>query len=233
MFSLVILNYKRPNNTRQILDNMKHFKFIDEIIISNGDRNGSINYIDLKVKTYNDYENFNAIYSLDRRFVCGLRAKNDDIIILDDDIYIEENELEKIVLEYKSNPNRIVGHFGRNIDKDYTYTNVFENVDVVLTKILICKKKLCSLFFLCKPMIEHIYKKGEPYGNGEDIFFSFIASIYYKRKNFCLRNIAVKELAQNDAVGARPNHLSYRRELSSYLINNYDLFNRFISSLKF
>ena len=164
-----MLNYKRPNNTIKILDNMKHFKFIDEIIISNGDFDNSVNYIDNKVKIYNDYDTLNDIYSLDLRFICGLRAKNEDLIIIDDDIYIQEDELNKLVMEYKSNPSRIVGNFGRNIDKGYNYIDVYDDCDIILTKIMICQKKLCSLFFICKPLIEHIYKKGQPYGNVEEI----------------------------------------------------------------
>jgi hypothetical protein len=225
MFSLIILNFKRPNNTIKILDNMKHFKFIDEIIISNGNLENSVNYNDAKIKIYNDYNNLNDVYSLDRRFICGLRAKNENIIIIDDDIYIEEDELKKIVIKYNSDPNRIIGNFCRNINKEgYIMRNEYGNADIVLTKLLICQKKICNLFFICKPLIEHIYKKGKPYGNGEDIFLSFIASVYYKRKNFCLRNIQSKELSQNNAVSGDPEHLSYRNELSSYLINNYHIF---------
>lgn len=231
-FSLIILNYKRPQNTIQIVDKMKRYTFIDEIIISNGNSDASVNYTDSKVKIYNDYTDLNNIYSLDLRFVCGLRAKNEDIIIIDDDVLIEEGELHKIVMEYNKNPRRIVGTFGRNIiDNKYIVKNAFEECDVVLTKLLLCKKKLCSLFFVCKPLIEHIYKKGIPYGNGEDIFFSFIVNIYYKNRNYCVSRVSTKELAQNDAISHNSKHLPYRNELSSYLKTNYDMFNTFISGL--
>ena len=231
MFSLIILNYKRPKNVIQILDNMKYFKCIDEIIISNGNIDNSINYIDEKIKIYNDYNILNSIYSLDLRFICGLRAKNDNIIIIDDDIYIEEEELNKLITEYNNNHKRIIGCFGRNIYKGYACKNEFDEVDIVLTKLLLCQKKLCSLFFICKTLIENIYKKGIPYGNGEDIFFSFISSIYYKSKHFCLKNIKTIELDQIHAVSTNKNHLSYRNELCSYLISNYNLFDTFISIL--
>jgi hypothetical protein len=208
---------------------MKHFACVDEILISNGDPEHSVSYTDDKVKIFNDCS-LNSIYSLDLRFICGLRAKN-DLIIIDDDIYIEESELNKLVLEYTSNPNRIIGIFGRNISAGYQYRDVHDNVDIVLTKILICQRKLCSLFFACKPLIERIYIKGEPYGNGEDIVFSFIASIYYKRKHTCLR-IPIKELAQHHAISHKKNHLPYRKELSAYLLSNYTLFEQFIKDIK-
>jgi hypothetical protein len=238
MFSLIILNFKRPQNTIKIVNNMINFKFINEIIISNGDNKNAVNYINTKVKIYNDYQKVNSIYSLDLRFICGLRATNENIIIIDDDILITENELNKLILEYNSNPNRIVGTFGRNINKGnafkpaYWIKDEYGEVDIVLTKLLICNKKLCSLFFICKPLIEHIYKKGKPYGNGEDIFFSFIASIYYKKRNFTVKNITTKELSQNNAISSNLNHLLYRNELSSYLVKNHHIFDKFIRNLK-
>ena len=231
MFSLILLNYKRPQNVQKIVDAMKDFACINEIIISNGDVANSINYIDEKVKIYDDYNDLNGVYSLELRFICGLRATNENIIIMDDDVYIVEDEFNKLVAEYHRNPNRIVGYFGRNIDKGYNGENAVGDVDIVLTRLLVCQKKLCSLFFICKPMIEHIYKKGEPYGNGEDIFFSFIGSIYYKRKHVCLDNIRIVNLPQNDAISARKNHYVYRNELATYLVNNSSIFHKFIGML--
>jgi hypothetical protein len=234
MFSLIILNYKRPHNTIEIVNNMKKFNFIDEIIISNCNIDNSVNFNDEKIKIYNDYNTVNDVYSLDRRFICGLRAKNENIIIIDDDIYIEENELNKIIAEYNKNSNRIVGNYGRNFDKDkgYIVRNAYKDVDVILTKLLICKKKLCNLFFICKPLIEHIYKEGKPYGNGEDIFFSFIVSIYYKSKHYSVQNVRSKELNQDNAVSNNSYHYQYRDKLSLYLINNYSIFENFIKDLK-
>ena len=49
--------------------------------------------------------------------------------------------------------------------------------DIVLTRLLVCDKELCNLFFKCKPLVENIYREGTPYGNGEDIVFSFIAKL--------------------------------------------------------
>jgi hypothetical protein len=234
MYSLIILNWKRPNNTIRIINNMKKFKFINEIIISNGNLEYSIYIKDKKIKIYNDYENINSIYSLDQRFICGLRARNKDIIIIDDDLYIEENELTKILIEYNKNKNRIVGCFGRNLNNGlYKFQNIFGDVDIILTRLLVCQKKLCSLFFICKPLIENIYKEGIPYGNGEDIFFSFISTIYLKNKNYSLKNIKTIELPdENVAISKNMNHLNYRIKLCTYLYNNYNIFKNFIEKLK-
>jgi hypothetical protein len=235
MFSLIILNFKRPDNVIKIINNIKTFKYIDEIIVSNGKLDTAIRLNDEKIVIYDDYNTINNIYSLDRRFICGLRAKNDNIIIIDDDIYITEDELYKLVTEYNKNTKRIVGKWGRNLNKgEYEYKDINGETDIVLTKLLICKRNLCSLFFICKPLIETIYKNGVPYGNGEDIFFSFIVSIYYNNKHYCNTDINAKELPQMAvAVGSNPGHLNYRRTLCKYLYENKDMFKSFISTLRY
>ena len=235
IFSLGLLNWKRKSNTIHIVNNMVKFNCINEILISNGNKKYSVKKTDFiksnKIKIYNDFA-INDIYGLDLRFINGLRSKNANIIIIDDDIKIEENELKKIIEEYKKNKNRIVGKWGRNIKNGYKFKDCYNNVDVVLTKLLICNKKLFNLFFICKPLIEHIYKTGVPYGNGEDIFLNFISSIYFNNKNFCLR-VKTNKLPEMDfGVGTWKGHLNYRKRLCNYLIKNENKFIKFINCLK-
>jgi hypothetical protein len=206
---------------------MKSYKWVDEILISNGDKKNAVEFSEPNVKTFDDSA-LNTIYSLDLRFLCGLRAKNENLLFLDDDMLISENQLEKVILEYKKNSNRIVGCYGRSIEKGYTTKNVYGDCDIVLTKLMLCKKNLCSLFFICKPLIEETYKKGIPYGNGEDIFFSFLAGIYYNTKHFSVNSVIIQELSQTYAISHHPNHLPYRKELCSILKEKSELFHSFI-----
>ena len=235
LFSLDILNWKRKKNVIFMVNNMVNFDFIDEVLISNGNKEHSVQKNDFiesdKIKIYDDCI-INNNYGLDLRYINALRAKNDNIIIMDDDINISENELNKLICEYKKDENRIVGTWGRNIRNGYNFQGCYNNVDVVLTKLLVCKKKLFNLFFICKPLIEDIYKTGIPYGNGEDIFFSFINNIYLNKKGFCLE-IKVNELDQmNCSVSSHNEHLKYRKMLCDYLIKNETRFITFINNLK-
>ncbi len=236
-FSLCLLNWKRKNNTIRIVNNMVNFNCISDILISNGNSEHSVGINDFiksdKIKIYDDLE-INKEYGLDRRFINGLRAENDNVIIMDDDIEVSENELNKLIDEYKKNENRIVGGFGRKIGGRHGYhcTTYYDNVDVVLTKLLICKKKLFSLFFICKPLIEDVYKTGVPYGNGEDIFLNFISCIYFNNKGFCVK-IEKTDLPElNCAVSGGRGHLKYRIMLCKYLIKNQTKFETFIKNLK-
>ncbi len=233
--SLDILNWKRKRNVIFIVNNMVKFDLINEILISNGNKEHSLQKNDFiqsdKIKIYDDWI-INNNYGLDLRYINALRAKNDNIIIMDDDIDISENELNRLIDEYKKNQNRIVGNWGRNIRNGYNVNHVYNNVDVVLTKLLICKKKLFNLFFICKPLIENIYKTGIPYGNGEDIFFSFITNIYLNNKGFCLK-IKTEQLPEGDcSVSGNKDHFKYRVQLCDFLIKNESKFITFINNLK-
>tara|TARA_Y100000816_G_C25997824_1_gene521255 strand:+ start:128 stop:844 length:717 start_codon:yes stop_codon:yes gene_type:complete len=236
VFSFSLLNWKRKNNVILIVNNIVNFDCINEILISNGDMKHSVKKIDFiesdKIKIYDDWI-INNDYGLDLRYVNALRAKNDDIIITDDDIQISENELNKLIVEYEKNKNRILGKWGRNIiDGKYICKDVYDNVDIVLTKLLICKKKLFYHFFICKPLIEDIYKTGIPYGNGEDIFLNFIANIYFNNKGFCLE-VETKDLPQYDtSVSGNKGHHPYRKKLCDHLTKNKQKFIEFINNLE-
>ena len=103
-FSLDILNWKRKRNVIFIVNNMVKFDFINEILISNGNKEHSLQKNDFiksdKIKIYDDWI-INNNYGLDLRYINALRAKNDNIIIMDDDIDISENELNRLIDEYK------------------------------------------------------------------------------------------------------------------------------------
>lgn len=231
-YSLVILNWKRPVNVIKIVNNMCSFNYIDEILVSNGNNEYFVNIDRDKVKIFNDSK-INSNYGLDRRFLTALKARNDDIIMIDDDVYIENEEMSKIIKEYENNNNRIVGIFGRDCTNNlYKYGDVFGEVDILLTKTMVFKKKLATLFFLLKPLIEDIYKEGKPYGNGEDILLSFIGSIYYNTKHYSIQNIKTTELDQAEvAISAGKTHLEYRIKFTQYLYRNKDNFDRVIKGL--
>ncbi len=233
--SLCLLNWKRKNYVINTVNNMSKFNYINDILISNGNDEQAVNKNDFieseKIKVYND-SNINNIYGLDLRFINGLRAKNDSVIIMDDDIEISEIELNKLIEEYIKNENRIVGKWGRNIRNGYHLRDCYGDVDVVLTKLFICKKKLFNLFFICKPLIEDIYKTGNPYGNGEDIFFNFISNIYLNNKGFCL-NVKGRDLPlHTQGISSNKGHIDYRKKICRHLIQNESKFTTFINNIK-
>ena len=234
-YSVVILNFNRPNHTKKTLDKLVTYGAIDTIIVSNGNIENAVEYEHKKVIVKND-AGINNLHGLDRRFLRALDSNTDDIIIIDDDIQIEEAELYKILYEYEKNTLRIVGSSGRRngSDNNYKMSDIYGRVDTVLTKLLVCKTKLAYLFFYCKPLVEHIYKTGIPYGNGEDIFFSFLTNLLYDFKNYAVSGIRVID-SGNDcfAVSKGGSHFEYRSKLNKYVYSNKELFYKHIDKFRF
>ena len=234
MFTVSLLNWKRKKNAIQIINKLISFELIDEIIVSNGNIKTAITPEDYnqtdKVKLFDDSE-YNNIYGLELRFLNGIRAKNENIVIMDDDILVNEIDFNMLVDLYKNDKDRIIGIFGRNIEKEYDPIHRYGEVDMALTRLLLVQKKMCKLFFVCKPLIEDFYKKGIPYGNGEDIFFSFIANIYFNKKTYCLKT-KIENLDHCDcAISGTANHSSYRNELCIELSKRRLLIENFIKNI--
>tara|TARA_R110001599_G_scaffold216676_1_gene414929 strand:- start:131 stop:1084 length:954 start_codon:yes stop_codon:yes gene_type:complete len=226
-YSLIILNWKRPKNVIEIVQKVYDYPYIDEIIISNGHPNTILTFTELsKIRSFDDTIN-NKYYGLDLRFLRGVSAKNNKLIIMDDDIVIDHSNLTKLLTHYEKNPNKLVGIEGRNMEHDYHYGKVgWKSVecDIVLTRLVVCDKVLCELFFRCKPIIEHVYKQGVPYGNGEDIFLSFIAKLFYKvEKHTLVIGLNIKELPNNNSIHMTTTHIPYRKHLCEYLKLNREL----------
>ena len=87
--------------------------------------------------------------------------------------------------------------------------------DIVLTRLLVCDKVLCELFFRCNPLVENIYREGIPYGNGEDICLSFIAKLFYNIKHHIIINsVYTINLPSNDSIFSL--RLLFKKHWKSY-----------------
>ena len=231
-YSVIILNWKRPHNIIEIINKIYEYSFIDEIIISNGHPNSILTFTDFsKIISLDDTLN-NQYYGLDLRFLRGNCAKNNKLIFMDDDILIDQENLIKMLVQYEKNPGKIVGIEGRNMEHERHYGKVpykSKECDIVLTRLLVCDKELCNLFFKCKPLVETIYREGIPYGNGEDIVFSFIAKLYYTiDKHILVNDVTITNLPANNSINMNGSHLSYRVKLCSYLKLHRDIFKNVI-----
>jgi hypothetical protein len=237
-YSVVILNWKRAHHVKTILDNMVKFACVREILISNGLQETAISYEHEKVKIKNDYEYVNEAYGLDRRFYNTLKCESEHVIILDDDKYIEEGELLKLLTEYEKDTTRVVGLIGRNTVNDktgvvkYEIRNAVGEVDILITQLIVFQRKYAHLFFLCKPLVEHIYKTGVPYGNGEDIFLSFVVNMYTGKKNFAVKGLRVTGLKDKIGVSHGKTHLEYRNTLCAFLYTHKEVFTNILKHVK-
>lgn len=233
LYTVIILNWKRPLNVRFIIEEYAGYACVDEIIVSNGRPDTAISEPIHPKVVYHDDSGLNGRIGLDLRFHHAQRARNGQVIVVDDDMWLDYSNFRKVISFYEGGAGRrIVGIVGRNVFKptnriDYDYTDVYGEVDILLTWFVVFPRCAADAFFRCRPLIEPIYKKGTPYGNGEDIFFSFIASLFLPLKNYAIPGIIHRRLPSYDtAISGLPNHLAYRKELVAYLYSHKDAFAR-------
>ena len=210
---MVILNFNRPDNVRNILKAVKDYKCIDEIILSNGKKETSIEGPQHpKIKFRSDYI-INDVFGLELRFIAGMYAKNPNLIMMDDDILMSEENLDRLIKIYETDPHRVVGIYGRKThNNEYMPQNIHGLVDIVLTRIMILPRRLCSIYFTVKPIVADVFEEGKPRGNGEDILLSYTSLYYHRQKNYSVP-IQVKNLCNKQAISSNPDHYSYRSKL--------------------
>ena len=78
-YSVVLLNYARPQNIPLVLKSLIESEFITDIIISNGNLKTAIQYTHPKVLIFDD-SSLNALHGLDLRFLRMLDCKSENVI---------------------------------------------------------------------------------------------------------------------------------------------------------
>ena len=229
---MIILSWKRPANLEIILNKYCAYEEIDQIIVSQGHKDYSVRYNHPKVTIINDSQ-LNASYGLNLRYLNGLSASNDRVIYTDDDELVEREMFLRVIEEYEKNPNRIVGIVGRKIDGYENFKNESGN-DIVLTKFLITNKEILRLYFVLFPFFYDIFKKGIPFGNGEDILLSLIAREFYNQENFTVGNFSDMKEIDTHGIGCNTwaGHFEHRADLCRYWIENEDLIQSIINNYK-
>jgi SAM-dependent methyltransferase len=185
--SLVILNWMRPAGVMRLLQDYRQYSLIDDFIVFNNNRD--FNFPDniipgLKVI------NTNTDFGLSTRFAAGLLAKNDTILIHDDDQFLLEESIEKLYQSYLQDPDIIHGIYGRPVDETNQYLiyggkarpNLpFGEMDIVLTLCMLINKKYISEYFKNIHKFYNLIKYTQ--GNGEDIIMSYTVKSLSKRFN--------------------------------------------------
>jgi len=227
--SVVILNFNRPKFVKDnIIPALEKNNFIDEIIISHGKKETVFESTSPKIKSLFHYGKMNEEYGLTLRFVSAMEAKNEHVMIMDDDI-IPSDEAISILFQKINEDERIYGIYGRDPRKEYNIENVFGSVPIVLTRCLITSKSMCEFFIENYKQFEYEeIKNSKPFWNGEDILFSFLSIMKYdklpisldlKHHNFFSTYANLKD---SISVGNN-NHLKYRKIITKKFIENLQL----------
>lgn len=191
--TVIVMNHARPGNLQhsELLPTLLQHPHITEVLLLHSNPQTAFQYDHPKVKNMNATME-NELYGLSLRFVfCG-QAKNDWIMMVDDDMLVPTSTLDALTKEFASNPHRIVGRFGRYLSHvrrtglvthGYQTINAQGGTEVILTKIMLLERDICSKFQdyaqQTDIMSTALLQESRPKWNGEDIFMSLVANHMY------------------------------------------------------
>lgn len=232
--SVVILNFNRPDFIKNnIIPILLKNKNIDEIIVSHGKK--STYFEKEEVTSLKHYGEINKSYGLSRRFLSGSQAKNNYVMIMDDDIIPSEKTIHFLYEKIINDPRIIHGFYGRDIMNEYKTDNVFGDVPIVLTRCLVSTKSMCQYFMKNFRKLENEdVKNSKPYWNGEDILFSLLSIKRSKRlnKSYDLShyNRTLNYINFSESISLKnpleiqsSEHLSYRKKITDVFVKKLNI----------
>lgn len=159
---------------------------VDEILLLHSNPRTAFEFVHEKVVNIDAVQE-NDEMGLSLRFFFCQMASNPWVLHLDDDMEFTTEALNQLLVEYSRDPKRIVGRYGRNLNpgnffNGYSSKSTSKSTEVVLTKLMLVEREICSAFF------EHAFLVWDdlvlpstdgPLWNGEDIFLSLVANHVY------------------------------------------------------
>lgn len=201
--SVVVMNHNRPRMIKesQLLKTFTSHPAIDEISLCHSNPKTKFDFQHEKVTNIDAVED-NKKMGLSLRFHYCSTARNDWVIIVDDDMELSAAAVDMLLSEFAANTKRIVGHYGRNYNllkaphrNGYDTHTVAGPAEVMLTKIMVTESDMCSAFFRHEHLMHDLLPESSPLWNGEDIFMSLVANHEYGvPANGPYRNYAIAEL---------------------------------------
>lgn len=186
--SVVLMNYSRPRMIREstMMRTLLNHPNVDEVLLLHSNPETVFEFVHPKVVNIDAIEH-NDEMGLSLRFYFCQMAKNQWVMHLDDDMEFTTGALNELLFEYGRNPRRIVGRFGRdftpgNSFNGYNSKSQHKATEVILTKLMLMERDICSSFFEYAHLVwnDIVLHEGEgPLWNGEDIFMSLVANHIY------------------------------------------------------
>jgi hypothetical protein len=218
--SVVIMNWKKPDTVKEIIDKYIGYEFVDDVVIWNNNSEQAFSYEHPSVKVVNCARDC----GLDSRFAAASLAQHENILFHDNDLVLPRSTLAVLFKRYlKASHLAHSCGFGRNIVSGYTMymPNQYGRVDVVLTRALIMNRKYVPKYF--EQVSRYDYVRKFTCGNGEDIIMNCIVrditgernlahDLPFKDYDKCRSFIAV-------SIHSRPFHLEVRDEVYKLAIN--------------
>lgn len=227
--SVIILNYKRPQNLKKLVPKLLTYPLIDDIVVSNGLKEKEFKFFNNRVKIMNDFK-IDKLYGSAIRFLKVKYIKNDIVLFLDDDHIPSEDLVNKLYFTIKNNydkntiygnQNRICNSNGYNIitikkiisnAKEFLNLNYdHSSYNIILTPILMCKASIIFDYLRSDEgwiKYEEWFKKYK--GNCEDLSLNKFIKTYYNEKPIYVNGKVTKLDASNGYSSKIFTHLKIR-----------------------
>ncbi|HEY1925859.1 MAG TPA: hypothetical protein VGG92_00185 [Caulobacteraceae bacterium] len=206
MLTIVTLNYARP---RYLLENVRayaRYRLVDRIICFNNGAPLDPAQAPAKCLLVQSSQNL-GVYP---RYSMGALASTHAILHTDDDILLPEDTLQTLFTCWRSAPDSCHGLHGRIVRPTYQLGDVFGQVEVVLTRALLCSRLVNNAALAATIHFDDL--KGVPRGNGEDIILSFAGMATSRQLNFAYPLRAKDHPVERGAsIHSWPGHLEHRR----------------------
>lgn len=204
--SLVFLNWLRPTNLTQILDEQSVYYGVYESIVFNNNMNTP--FAHHKAKVLNSSWDF----TVHARWAAATLAESEVIIFQDDDLLLSEEAIDTLTKNVLADPVRIHGLCGRNtFPNGYSSEPVLGKCDVVLTRAAAIHRTNLPLVTQALAMFMDTGNM-LPANNGEDIFMSYAIRSRYLQQHMAY-DLPYTELPAPHALSDRKYHLAQRADI--------------------
>lgn len=210
MLTIVTLNYARPRPLLENLHAYARYGLVDRIICFNNGAALDPARLPAKCLLVQSSQNL-GVYP---RYSMGALATTQAILHTDDDILLPEDTLRALFSCWRSAPDSCHGLHGRTARPTYQLGDVFGQVEVVLTRALLCSRLVNNAALAATIYFDDL--TGVPRGNGEDIILSFAGMAASRHLNFAYPLRAKDHPVEPGAsIHSWAGHLAHRRAVVS------------------
>ena len=210
--TVVICNYDRPYNVETIINKLKTYPYINQIVIVHGKKD-TFKKFEGCVNLYN--ENTHK-YGAAERFFSVQHIKNNWTLFIDDDHLPSVSLIKSLCENMAYDEMNIYGPFPRSCTNYGYFYFYFLNYNTILTPILMTNKKIITSYLENFDKYKDSLIKHK--GNGEDLSFNHHFRNYYnKHPVFVYGSYELLPEGDGFTYSKQQNHWSIRSNICKHI----------------
>jgi hypothetical protein len=152
---------------------------IDEVIVSHGQESTRFEDTSARADVVHRRDAaLNARYGVALRFVAAREARNEAVLLVDDDLLLPRFTVSQLAVRHLAEPQRLHGLFGRRLDEQlrYRYGRVRRGPQpILLTRCVLMRRDYADMFLEHEERFHALATRSTPVWNGEDIVLSLLS----------------------------------------------------------